>query len=79
MTFNGDDCTISSGSDGVQVSGSGKFVKKDQLMGEFKRNTLYLNYNIKSDALGTVETTDTMVVRNRGIGFQTSLLKVRTF
>ena len=53
MTFNGDDCTISSGSDGVQVSGSGKFVKKDQLMGEFKRNTLYLNYNIKSDALGT--------------------------
>ena len=71
MTFNGDDCTISSGSDGVQVSGSGKFVKKDQLMGEFKRNTLYLNYNIKSDALGTVETTDTMVVRNRGIGFPT--------
>ena len=40
-------------------------------MGEFKRNTLYLNYNIKSDALGMVETTDTMVVRNRGIGFQT--------
>ena len=71
MTFNGDDCTISSGSDGVQVSGSGKFVKKDQLMGEFKRNTLYLNYNIKSDALGTVETTDTMVVRNRGIGVPT--------
>ena len=61
----------SSGSDGVQVSGSGKFVKKDQLLGEFKRNTLYLNYNIKSDALGTVETTDTMVVRNRGIGFPT--------
>lgn len=71
MTFNGDDCSISSGSEGVQVSGSGKFVKNDQLMGEFKRNTLYLNYNIKSDALGTVETTDTMVVRNRGIGFQT--------
>lgn len=59
MTFNGDDCTISSGSEGVQVSGSGKFVKKDQLLGEFKRNTLYLNYNIKSDALGTVETTNT--------------------
>jgi hypothetical protein len=71
MTFNGDDCTISSGSEGVQVSGNGKFVKNDQLLGEFKRNTLYLNYNIKSDALGTVETTDTMVVRNRGIGFKT--------
>ena len=55
MTFNGDDCTISSGSEGVQVSGNGKFVKNDQLLGEFKRNTLYLNYNIKSDALGTVE------------------------
>ena len=71
MTFNGDDCTISSGSEGVQVSGSGKFVKNDQLLGEYKRNTLYLNYNIKSDALGTVETTDTMVVRNRGILYQT--------
>lgn len=75
MTFNGDDCTISSGSEGVQVSGSGKFVKKDQLLGEFKRNTLYLNYNIKSDALGTVETTDTMVVRNRGIEFKTFVPK----
>ena len=71
MTFNGDDCTISSGSDGVQVSGNGKFVKNDQLLGEYKRNTLYLNYNIKSDALGTVETTDTMVVRNRGINYLT--------
>ena len=71
MTFNGDDCTISSGSEGVQVSGSGKFVKNDQLLGEYKRNTLYLNYNIKSDALGTVETTDTMVVRNRGINYLT--------
>lgn len=71
LTFNGDDCTISSNTDGVEVSGSGKFVKKDQLMGEFKRNTLYLNYNVKSADLGTIETTDTMVVRNRGIEFKT--------
>lgn len=75
MTFNGDDCTISSNTDGVEVSGSGKFVKKDQLMGEFKRNTLYLNYNVKSADLGTIETTDTMVVRNRGIEFKTFVPK----
>lgn len=75
MTFNGDDCTISSNTDGVEVSGSGKFVKKDQLMGEFKRNTLYLNYNVKSADLGTIETTDTMVVRNRGIESKTFVPK----
>ena len=44
-------------------------------MGEFKRNTLYLNYNVKSADLGTIETTDTMVVRNRGIEFKTFVPK----
>lgn len=67
MTFNGDDCTISSNTEGVTASGSGKFIKKDQLMGEFKRNTLYLNYQMEGSAFGKVETTDTLVVRNRGV------------
>lgn len=67
LTFNGDDCTVSSNTQGAEVSGSGKFVKADQLMGEYKRNALYLNYTLKTTELGTVQTTDTLVVRNRGV------------
>lgn len=71
LTFNGDDCTVSSNTQGAEVSGTGRFVKADQFMGENKRNTLYLNYTMKTAELGTVQTTDTLVVRNRGVKFTT--------
>ena len=71
LIFNGDECTITSNTPGVTASGSGKFVKKCEDMGGIQRNALYLNYNFQSDVLGSVETTDTLVVRNRGIKYTT--------
>lgn len=75
LTFNGDECSITSGTEGVTASGSGKFVKKCEDMGGILRNALYLNYSMQSDALGSIETTDTMVVRNRGIKYTTFVPK----
>ena len=69
LSFNGDDCTITSNTEGVTASGSGKFVKKCEDMGGIQRNALYLDYKFQSDVLGKVETTDTLVVRNRGIKY----------
>lgn len=71
LTFDGDNCTISSGATGVTASGSGKFVKKCEDMGGIQRNALYLDYNFQTAELGSVQTTDTLLVRNRGVKFQT--------
>lgn len=43
-------------------------------MGGIQRNALYLDYKFQSDVLGKVETTDTLVVRNRGIKYAILLL-----
>lgn len=67
LTFDGDNCTISSEAAGVTASGSGKFVKKCEDMGGIQRNALYLDYSFQTAELGSVQTTDTLVVRNRGV------------
>lgn len=70
LSFSGNDCKISTLTSGFTVDGSGSFVLKGekQSMGGKDRNALYLKYTIHSETLGkTVATTDTLVLRNRGI------------
>ncbi len=68
MTFDGDGkCTVSSGTTGVTVSGSGQFVSKGEKnsWGNKDRDALYLNYTLEYSGVKCV-TTDTLVVRDRG-------------
>jgi len=70
LLFNGNECKISALTEGFTAEGSGSFVEKGekQSMGGKDRNALYLKYTVKSAALGkSVTTTDTLVVRDRGI------------
>ncbi len=68
LNFDDDNnCTITTADQGAEASGTGKFVKACENMGGTKRNALYLNYNVKVDGVASLATTDTMVVRNRGI------------
>lgn len=67
LSFNeGGNCTISS--EDFTATGSGKFVSKGEKKswGDQDRDALYLSYQIN---LGTMEvnTTDTLVMRNRGV------------
>ncbi len=71
LTFDGDNCTITSGATGVTASGSGKFVRQSENMGGIQRNALYLEYSFETAELGSVQTTDTLVVRNRGVKYET--------
>ena len=69
LTFNEQgDCTITSETDGVTASGTGKFVSKGdkKSWGNVDRDVLYLNYTVN---YGDVEmtTSDTLVVRDRGV------------
>lgn len=65
-------CTVSSGSEGVAISGSGEFVVKGEKnsWGNEDRDAIYLNYTIDFGTLQYV-TTDTLVVRDRGISRET--------
>ena len=67
LTFNGDNCTISSATDGVTASGSGEFKSKSEkkAWGDKDRDGLYLDYTV---TLGTTKysTKDTLVARDRG-------------
>lgn len=70
LTFNNDECKISSLTDGFTAEGNGSFVLKGEKksFGGKDRNALYLKYSVHSDALGkTIATTDTLVMRDRGI------------
>ena len=71
LKFDGENkCSISTATQGFSATGNGTFVIKGEKnsMGGKDRNALYLNYSIKSDELNTtMTTTDTLVVRNRGI------------
>jgi hypothetical protein len=64
-------CTVSSDTDGVTASGSGKFVSKGdkKSWGNKDRDALYLQYSLD---LGTmqVSSTDTLVLRNRGVSME---------
>lgn len=68
LKFNGDDVTISSSTEGMTASGSGKFVKlgDKNSFGNQDRDVLYLDYNVNFGPRQFV-TKDTLVVRSREI------------
>lgn len=73
LTFDDNgNCTISSATSGATASGSGSFVidGEKKSWGNTDRNALYLNYKV---TLGTKQynTTDTLVVRDRGVAMET--------
>lgn len=73
LTFdNNGNCTISSTTEGVSVLGSGQFVKKGEKKswGNQDRDALYLKYEIDFPQM-TISSTDTLVLRNRGVAFET--------
>ena len=79
LTFNGDNCTISTDDKGVTVTGSGEYIKNGTDNPEYKdyqwgnmngkpvsRDILRLNYNVNfEDKNIQIATTDTMVVQTR--------------
>ena len=67
LTFDGDNCTISSATEGFEAEGSGTFKTKSEAKawGNIDRDALYLNYTIKLGA-STYSTVDTLVARDRG-------------
>jgi hypothetical protein len=52
------------------VSGNGEFVKKGDMWGDQKRDVLYLKYQVNF-ATTTHNLTDTLVLRDRGVKFET--------
>ncbi|OPZ94098.1 MAG: hypothetical protein BWY74_00837 [Firmicutes bacterium ADurb.Bin419] len=69
LTFdNRGNCTITSETSGVTASGTGKFVSKGDKnsWGNKDRDVLYLNYTVDYGDIKSV-TTDTLVVRDRGV------------
>jgi hypothetical protein len=71
LTFDDDNnCTISSNTSGIAISGTGKFITdgEEKSWGEKERDGLYLDYTINLTALGfTYATKDTLVAKNRGV------------
>ena len=67
LSFNGDNCTISSATDGMTATGSGEFKTKSEkkAWGDKDRDGLYLDYTV---TVGNVKysTKDTLVARDRG-------------
>lgn len=69
LTFNEQgDCTVSSDTDGITATGSGKFVPKGdkESWGNKDRDALYLDYSVNYGDI-QVATKDTLVVRDRGV------------
>lgn len=69
LTFNEQgSCTVSSETDGVTATGSGKFVSKGDKnsWGNKDRDVLYLDYTVNYGDI-KVATKDTLVVRDRGV------------
>ena len=73
LTFDNDNrCTVSTTTEGFTASGTGSFVKdgEKQSWGNKDRNAIYLDYTI--DMVGkSYASTDTLVVRDRGITMET--------
>lgn len=72
LTFDDDgSCVVSSGTEGYTASGNGSFVKKGEKKswGDQDRDALYLTYEIDLGSI-QVETTDTLVMRNRGVAME---------
>lgn len=73
LSFNEDGlCTVTSATDGVTATGTGKFVSKGEKKswGNQDRDAIYLNYSVD---LGTIQSAsvDTLVLRNRGVSIET--------
>ncbi len=69
LKFNGDDCTISTNTEGMTATGSGKFVKrgdKNYWGGEAAHDVIYLDYQVNFGSR-QFNTKDTLVVRSREI------------
>lgn len=68
LTFNGDDCTISSDTPGISASGNGKFVKRGEKNSwdNKDRDGLYLDYQINFGPR-QFSTKDTLVMRLREV------------
>lgn len=69
LTFNEQgDCTLTSETDGVAVTGTGKFVSKGDKnsWGNKDRDVLYLDYTVNYGDIQSA-TKDTLVVRDRGV------------
>lgn len=62
-------CTVGTDTEGCSVSGTGKFVSKGDKnsWGNEDRDVIYLEYDVDIENLATCHTTDTLVVRNRGV------------
>lgn len=69
-------CTISSNTQNVTATGTGKFMKKSELKswGNKDRDALYLDYSISS-ATTQYSTKDTLVARDRGVKFEVFSVK----
>lgn len=70
LTFDDDNnCTVSTDTENCTITGTGKFVSKGekQSWGNEDRDAIYLQYEAQIDGLATCVTTDTLVVRNRGV------------
>lgn len=67
LTFNGNECTIVSGTDGLKASGTGKFVEdgEKKSWGNKDRDAIYLDYQIDY-GFKQVATKDTLVLQTRG-------------
>jgi hypothetical protein len=65
-------CTVSTNATDYTVTGSGKFVKRGEKKswGNIDRDAIYLNYKIDFDQM-QVASTDTLVLRNRGVAMET--------
>lgn len=68
LTFNGDNCSISSSTEGMSASGSGKFVKRGDKnsIGNEDCDVIYLDYQVDFGTRQFV-TKDTLVVRSREV------------
>ena len=67
LKFDGDNCTISSGTAGMTASGSGKFVKdgEKKSWGNKDRDAIYLEYTVDF-GIKQYATVDTLVLQTRG-------------
>lgn len=68
LSFNGDDCTITSATEGMAASGTGKFVKdgEKKTYNNEDHDAIYLNYQIDFGGK-QYDTTDTLTLQVRGI------------
>ena len=73
LTFDEEgNCTVSPLGNGYTATGTGRFVSKGEKnsWGNQDRDVLYLDYQINLQEM-QIETMDTLVVRDRGVGFET--------